>query len=158
MRNYYYFDGHKFEQQELRLMMDAVVSAQVITETEKENIIKKIKTLTSKSTAESLQNQIHINKSASSTNQEVKYHISKLHEAIHDEKIINFTYGRYDLNKEFILSKKGEARKLKPYALHWNNDHYYLIGMNDEDHIIHLRVDRLKSVEITEEPFTRDQH
>src|SRR5699024_10005802 len=88
MRNYYYFDGHKFEQQELRLMMDAVVSAQVITETEKENIIKKIKTLTSKATAESLQNQIHINKSASSTNQEVKYHISKLHEAIHDEKII----------------------------------------------------------------------
>ena len=40
---------------------------------------------------------------------------------------------------------------INPYALIWSNDHYYLVGNHNKyDNLIHLRVDRLKSVVVTD--------
>lgn len=156
--NYYYYDSHIFKEQQLRLMMDAVVSAKVITAKEKGKIIEKIKELTSKQSAEDLENQIHINDNASGTHENVHFYISNLHYAIQHQRKIAYMYGRYNTKKEFVLSKDGKKRQFKPYALHWNNDNYYLIGKNDKDKTIHLRVDRLRRVDILQESFIRDHN
>ena len=49
--------------------------------------------------------------------------------------------------------KRAQEKKMtvNPYALIWANDHYYLVGNYSKyDNLIHLRVDRLKSVEVTD--------
>ena len=40
---------------------------------------------------------------------------------------------------------------LNPYALCWQDDHYYVIGNHEKyDNLIHLRLDRIRSAEVLE--------
>ncbi len=40
-----------------------------------------------------------------------------------------------------------------PYAMIWQDDHYYLISNNEKyDNLMHLRIDRMRSVEMTDKP------
>ena len=42
--------------------------------------------------------------------------------------------------------------KVSPYAMTWQDDHYYLIANYEKyDNLLHLRVDRMHSVEIIDE-------
>lgn len=149
---YYRYDGRLFELYELRMLIDAVVSARFITKKEKTKIVEKLKQLTSLSLAKNLQNQIHINKNASATNEQVKYWIDTIHRAITKGKQIKFKYGRYNIELEFVLSRNGDYRVVNAYALHWDNDYYYLIATEEgyEDRMIHYRVDRMRDVTIEE--------
>src|SRR5690625_96222 len=148
---YYSYQNRLFEIQELRLLMDAVVSARFITKEEKEKMLDKIKQLTNKELAVKLENQIYIAENASGEENKVKYYIYNLHNAIHENKIIRFKYGRYNVQKEFNLSHDGKERELQPYALFWNNDYYYLIGLTVEDEIRHFRIDRMVDVHVTDQ-------
>ncbi|MFD1019767.1 helix-turn-helix transcriptional regulator [Thalassobacillus hwangdonensis] len=155
---YYSFQNRLFEIQELRLLSDAVVSARFITMKEKERLIEKIKQLTSEPLAAKLENQIHINETAHSQSDKVKYVIYNLHNAINDAKTIRFQYGRYNMKKEFVLSREGKTYTLHPYALVWNRDYYYLIGWSPEfEELRHYRVDRLVKVQVLDDPFKQKE-
>lgn len=149
---YYSYDGRLFELYELRILIDAVVSARFITKIEKMKIVEKLKELTSVSLAKKLENQIYINENASANNKQVRYWIDKIHRAISDGKQITFKYGRYNIDLEFVLSREGAYRIVNPYALHWDNDYYYLIATekNHEDTIIHYRIDRMRDLAIVQ--------
>ncbi|SES61946.1 Predicted DNA-binding transcriptional regulator YafY, contains an HTH and WYL domains [Oceanobacillus limi] len=156
---YYSYQDRLFEIQELRLLMDAISSARFITKKDKENLLGKIKQLTSKSLASHLENQIHIEEYAIHEAKRVKYTVFTLHHAIHEKRVIRFNYGRYNIDKEFVLSNDGEPRELEPYALVWNNDYYYLIGkFEDMQNLLHLRVDRMLDVELTDQTFRLEEH
>lgn len=154
----YFYDGRLFELHELRIMMDAIVSAGVLTKKDKQTMISKIQQLTSQPLANKLKNQVHIHDISSSDNAGVKYYIYHIHNAIHEEKVIEFLYGKYDVNKQIVYSNEGKMRRLEPYALHWDNDNYYLIGKNIDGEIRHYRIDRIKAVNVTEESFTKDPY
>ncbi|QOY36795.1 WYL domain-containing protein [Anaerobacillus isosaccharinicus] len=154
---YYSYQNRLFEIQELRLLIDAVVSARFITKVEKENIIIKIKKLTSEHLASKLENQVFIQDNAHSESSKVKYTIYNLHNAINDQKIIQFQYGRYNVDKEFILSRNKQFYYLHPYCLIWNNDYYYLIGWYPEEkELRHYRVDRMVNVKVTDKKFKKE--
>ena len=55
---------------------------------------------------------------------------------------------------------RDEARVCTPYALVWDNDHYYLVAWNDHRGTYsNFRVDRMEKVEIIDEPARRaDPH
>ncbi|MEC5425888.1 WYL domain-containing protein [Virgibacillus sp. C22-A2] len=152
------YQNKVFEIHELRLLMDAIPSARFITKTEKGKILEKIKELTSNALASNLENQIYVNELSGNEESNVKYIIFDLHNAIQDNKVIQFKYGRFNVNKQFILSNEGKYRELHPYALFWNNDYYYLIGKypNKKD-IRHFRIDRMRDVFVTDSSFLKDQ-
>jgi len=157
--NYYSVKNRLFEIQELRLLMDAISSARFITKQDKQTIITKIKKLTSNPLANHLENQILLEDYAISEAKRVKYTIFTLHNAIHEKKIIQFKYGRYNVDKEFVLSNDGKPRELYPYALIWNNDYYYLIGKYvHKDDMVHLRVDRMINVQVTDKIYQQDEN
>lgn len=154
---YYSYKNRLFEIQELRLLMDAISSARFITKSEKEKMIAKIKQLTSIPLANNLVNEIYIDDYAIDEAKTVKYRIFSLHNAIQEKKVIRFIYGRYNIDKEFVLSNDGKPRVLHPYALIWKNDYYYLIGKYEkEGEMVHFRVDRMVDVEVTDETFELD--
>ncbi|SHG04630.1 helix-turn-helix transcriptional regulator [Ornithinibacillus halophilus] len=157
--NYYSYLEREFDFQEIRFIMDAISSARFIPKIEKESIIEKVKKFTSESIGTDLKNQLYINNIAIEEAKKLKYHAYNLHKAIHDSNIIQFRYGKYNVNKEFILSKDGKVREAKPYALVWSNDYYYLIAQKlESDDLVQYRVDRMVDVHITEKNFQKDPY
>jgi predicted DNA-binding transcriptional regulator YafY len=155
---YYSYQNRPFEFYELRLMIDAISSAKFITKSDTEIIIKRLKKLTSTYLAEQLENRILLAEHSKSENNNVKYIISHLHDAISNQTIVEFRYGRYNINKQFVLSNNGNVYRVKPYALVWNHDYYYLIGEYiPKKQIRHYRVDRIdKGIIKTDETFLAD--
>jgi predicted DNA-binding transcriptional regulator YafY len=154
---YYSHQYRLFELYELRMLIDAVVSARFITKEETKQLIRKIKKLTSKPQAKMLQNEILIDSSVKSESHLVRVAINDLHHAIAERRIVTFQYGRYDLDKEFVLSHGGDDYRVKPLALTWTNDFYYLIAyFFKAEEIRHYRIDRLRNVQLTEETFPYD--
>lgn len=154
MPKFYSHQYRLFELYELRMLIDAVASARFITKDETKQLIRKIKKLTSIHHAKKLHNEILIDSSVKSESKLVRLAINDLHEAISERKIVTFQYGRYNLNKEFVLSHNGGQYRVKPLALTWVNDFYYLIAYYfAKEEIRHYRIDRLRNVNITEEQF-----
>jgi predicted DNA-binding transcriptional regulator YafY len=151
---YYSHQYRLFELHELRMLIDAVVSAKFITKQETRQLIDKIRKLTSSHQGKKLQNEIQVDSSIKSESPFIRLAIHDLHQAISERRIITFQYGRYDIDKEFNLSHGGSLYKVKPYALTWANDFYYLIAYYyDAGEIRHYRVDRLRNVEVMNESF-----
>lgn len=128
MEKTYSHQTRLFEIHELRVLIDAVSAARFITVAETEKLIKKLKELTSVNLARQLENRILLSEGTKTENKRVKRIIHGLHEAVWERSVIQFQYGKYDLGKEFQLNRNGDYYCVKPYAVIWNHDNYYLIG------------------------------
>lgn len=144
----------KFDIYQLRMLIDAVSSAKFITIKETKELIEKLKTLTSNHLAKNLQHQITVAPEIKALNQEVRYHIDKIHTSINERKKLAFQYGNYNVKKEFVLRHHSKIYSVIPLGLVWNSDYYYLVA-KDEDaaEVKHYRVDRMKGVSASEIPF-----
>lgn len=120
---YYWLEKHLFELYELRLLMDAVSAARFISEDTTKEIIKKLKTLTSIPLAEKLENEL--------VNCETKFdtpyfadNIQTIHEAIRQKRVLTFCYGRYNVEKKFIISGNEfpKIHQVFPYGILWSQE------------------------------------
>ncbi len=139
-----------FELPELRLLIDAVQSADFITAKKTKELIKKIGTLCSKSQAKILEKQVYIEKRHKCVNEEIYYNIDVINRAIQSRKQIKFIYVKRKLDETGmnVVTEEKELQ-ISPYALIWRNDHYYVVGNNPKyDNLMHTRIDRMKKVEI----------
>ncbi|MBS4177743.1 WYL domain-containing protein [Bacillus sp. FJAT-49731] len=146
-----------FETYQLRLMVDALLSARFITEMEKKALIQKLKNLTSKHIAKTLPDPIMLNQSANMDYSLIKINIDRAHDAISSNRVLAYQYGKYNLEKEFVFNRDGSIYKVEPYALIWQNDFYYLIGkflLTGE--FRHYRLDRMRHVKVTDEKFRKE--
>ena len=143
-----------FELPELRLLMDAVQAANFISAKKSKELISKIGDLCSTNQAKILEKQVYIDNRNKCTNEEIYYNIDLVNKAIVQKKKISFTYIKRKIDegkKEIILEEK--LLTVSPYALIWSNDHYYLVSNNSKyDNLMHTRIDRMKKVELIDEP------
>lgn len=157
VEKYYSHQGRLFEIHELRLLIDAVSAAKFISNDDTDHLASKIKKLTSEHQAKQLENRIILPENTKSENQQIKYSIHQIHTAILTSHIIQFQYGSYDINKKFQLRRNGDFYSVKPYALVWHNDYYYLIGeFIPHEEIRHYRVDRMRNVSAINVTFYPD--
>src|SRR5699024_977051 len=148
--------GRLFETYQLRLMVDAVLSARFITTNEKENLIGKMKQLTSASIAKTLPEPVLFSQSANMDYDLVKLNIDHVHRAVSDRRVLGYQYGKFNVDKDFEFGRGGDWYYVEPYALIWQNDYYYLIGRFQEtDEMRHYRLDRIRNIELTEERFVK---
>lgn len=153
----YSHQARTFEVYQLRLMVDAILSARFITTNEKNNLINKIKKLTSEYIAKTLPEPIVFSPSANMDYDSVKLNIDIVHRAVANRKVITYQYGRYNVNKAFEYSRDGKWYNVEPYALIWQHDFYYLIGRYLEtDEMRHYRLDRIRNIEITNNTFKKE--
>jgi len=155
---YYWLEKPLFELYELRLLMDAVSAARFISEKTTKEMIKKLKSLTCIPLAEKLENEL--------VNSETKFdtpyfadNLQTIHEAIHQKRVLTFCYGRYNVDKKFVLSGNGSPKiyQVLPYGILWSQEYYYLIAaVGKERKLVHYRIDRMRTVEIGEEQFVPD--
>jgi predicted DNA-binding transcriptional regulator YafY len=153
-RMVYSHQARLFEIYELRILVDAILSASFVTEAQAKSIIDKLGELTSKHQAKTLPSPIKYNKSLNHIPTQTKVYIDKLHRAIEEQKVITFKYGKYTIDRKFELNRNGQEYVYHPYALIWDQGFYYLIGQKEnKDGLSNYRIDRMEDVEVTEQRY-----
>lgn len=154
---HYYYDGRPFEIHELRLLMDAISAAKFISKNETNQLLMKIRKLTSKRLADQLKNELFIYDPFPQRNEKSVFAIQQLHTAIHEKRLVSFQYGRYNTKLQFSLSKEGQPYFVEPLGLVWNNDRYYLVANYlEENEIRQYRLDRMRNVQMLNDFFVPD--
>lgn len=148
----YFIGAREFDLPEVSLLIDAVESANFITPKKTQLLLKKLGGLVSNWQAKDINKRVFIENRNKCDNEEIFYTIDNLINAINDHKKVKMTYIRRSLGDNNRICENSRELIVSPYALLWENDHYYLVGNIDKyDNLIHLRLDRMKKVEISNE-------
>lgn len=148
----YFIGSRDFELPELKLLVDSVQSSKFITHKKSIELISKIEKLTSEANAKKLHRQVFVTNRVKTVNETIYYNVDKIHDAIAENKKITFKYYDLDVNKKKVYRKNGERYTESPIALTWDDENYYLITYKEKyDDYTHYRVDKMESIEITDE-------
>lgn len=153
-KKYYLNDyARTFSLPELKMLVDAVASFKFITKKKSDELIEKIITLGTPSSVPSLKRNLWPEGRIKQENERIYFNIEAVNQAINEKKKIAFQYFQYDVRKEQKLKNNGESYKFSPYALVWNGDYYYMVGLSEKhDGIGTFRIDRLaKTPQILDE-------
>jgi len=153
-QNMYYIGSRDFELAEIKLLVDAIESSKLVTHKKSNVLISKLSKLVSIQQAKELNRHIFVDQRVKPQNENVYYIIDLLHQAIADKKQVDFKYIDYTGEKEKIFKHNGMVYKVSPYALIWNDDHYYVVGFcSNHKSISKFRVDRMDKVKTNEETY-----
>jgi predicted DNA-binding transcriptional regulator YafY len=143
----YCLNTRTFALAELKLLVDAVQSAQFISKEMTDKLIRKLASQTSRSRASDLRRQVHYAGRVKSDNDHVYYTTGTLHDAINHNRRVTFKYIEHTLDRGTQPRRDGEPYEISPYALVWNDDRYYVVGHYERyGKVCNFRVDRMKSV------------
>ncbi|WP_281862687.1 helix-turn-helix transcriptional regulator [Planomicrobium okeanokoites] len=152
----YCLENTTFQLHELRYLMDAVSSARFISQLETSQLIYKLRGLTDETTSKRLANEL-IHSEGKIVIRHFADNVQTLHEAIKAKKCVKFQYGRYNVEKNFILSREGGFYNVIPLGVIWYQEYYYLIAKEQgKEKIIQYRIDRMSSVLKTEDSWTSE--
>lgn len=143
----YFIGKRKFEEPELKLLIDAVEASKFITAEKSDMLISKLKELTSEHKAEALKRNMYVTDRIKPGNEQIYYIVDAINEAINCSRKISFQYYEYTGLKKKVLRNKGEVYSISPYHLVWNGDFYYVVGFsNKHNKVVSFRVDRIAAV------------
>ncbi len=145
-QNRYNTFGRKFDQAELKLLIDAVESSKFITQSKSDALVAKIGTLTSQYRAQELNRNISVEGRIKPDNEKVYLIVETINEAINKGKKISFECFKYNVKKQ-KQTKRDEPYIITPLHLVWNGDYYYMIGVYDyQNRLCTFRVDRINKI------------
>ena len=149
----YYIAGRDFELAELKVLADSVQVSKFITRKKSEDLIKKLKLLTSVHQGKQLQKQITLLGRPKATNETIFYNVDAIHTAIYKNRQITFQYAEWTMKKSLSVKKGGSLYHVSPWALIWDDENYYLVAYDhaaEEER--HYRVDKMKNIEALDDP------
>lgn len=147
----YYVGERDFELPEIKLLIDSVQSSKFITERKTMQLIRKLAGLMSVHEAALMKRQLYVKNRIKSMNESIYYNVDAIHQAIAEDKQIEFRYCTYTLTKEKKFRRNGRPYRVSPLALSWAEENYYLIAYEAEaGKIKHFRVDKMDGIKVTE--------
>lgn len=148
----FYLASRDFEDWELKVLADAVLSARFLTKSETEKLAQKIYSQSSKAGEKKLKSLTPV-LFEKSENRTVKINIDKIISAIYEQKKIVFQYEFTDVTLTKKLKRDGFDYSVSPFALYRRDDRYYIIANTDGyDNLSCYRLDRMKNLEVTNQP------
>lgn len=148
----YYIASRDFEDWELKVLCDAVMGSRFLTVSDKDNLIKKISNLSSKTGKSLLRGTLlSINNSINESNQ-TKIFIDKIMTAVKLGKKVEFKYVKTNQKLKKEYKRDGWVYLVNPYSLIWKDDKYYLIGNYDKyNDLSFYRLDKIRDLVICED-------
>lgn len=149
----FYLASREFEDWELKILTDAVLGANFLTENNSKEIADKIGLLASETTAKALKAVTPVETDIKTGDISTKNNIDIIFRAIKDKKklVFRYVFTGADLEKHFKFDD--EQKKISPYALIWRQDKYYLIANYREDKkLSYYRLDRIREPKLLDEP------
>ena len=145
----YFMTPYYFEPAELRLLIDAVQSADFISAKKTKSLINKFSSFASEYQYKRIEKQVYIDNRNKCANENLFIVIDIISSAILSRKQIEVVYRRRKIVDGKTAKYEEKTMIINPYALIWADDHYYLVGNYSKyDNLIHLRIDRLKNVKV----------
>ena len=136
--NSFFLGTRKFELPEVKLLS--------------ETLINKLTDMVSRHQAEKVCRHLYTAEHVKADNKQIYYIVDAVTDAINEGKKIRFQYFDYDGKKEKCLRHDGAEYSVSPYALVWDDSHYYMCGYSDaKQMIVNYRVDRMCNTEIKDE-------
>ena len=150
----YFLASREFELPEIYLLADAVRSAKFISAKKTRELVAKLDNMLSIYQATRREKHIFFNGEDKCENEELFYLIDGINTAIEQHKKISFRYDVHVLENSKEITIRAKTMTISPYAMTWQDDHYYLIGNNEKyDNLLHLRIDRMHSLSILDENY-----
>lgn len=147
----YFLASREFEEPEIHLLCDAVRTANFITAKKTTELVNKLSSMLSVNQASRLEKGIYFDSESKCTNEQIYYTIHKICEAISNKKQMEVEYGVRKLTQNRSIEYTTKKMVINPYALTWQDDHYYLICNHSKyNNLMHLRLDRIYSSELLE--------
>lgn len=150
----FFLGSREFEIPEISLLSDAVKTAKFISVKKTRELVNKLDDMMSVYQVSSKKMGIYIDEDSKTKNEEIYYTIDTVSRAIENRKQVKFKYTLRKIGDNKQIETNTAERTVSPYALTWQDDHYYLIGNYEKyDNLIHLRIDRMHAGEETEFPI-----
>ena len=151
-QNSFFLASRKFEIPEIRLLIDAVSSSRFINAEKSAALIGKLTGMLSRWQADKVRRHLYAADLVKSDNKQIYYIVDAVTDAINEGKKIRFQYFDYNGVKEKCLRHGGAEYSVSPYALVWDDNHYYMCGYSDSKKMIaNYRVDRMCNTEMKKE-------
>ena len=148
---YYNVTNRPFELAEMKFLVDAVQASKFISERETKAIIKKLLTLVSMNDARLLERDVHVPGRIKNMNESVYHTVDVIFRALNLDQQLRFHYFQWNVDGEKELRRDGEYYIVSPWALHYDDEKYYLVAYDHfHKEIRHFRVDKMLDAETVE--------
>lgn len=147
-----YLKERQFEDAELRLLIDGVLSDTFVSAKHSADLIEKLCGLGNKYFRHHVKNIYSVREWNKTDNMAVFYNIDVIDEAIEANKQIKFDFNRYGADKKL---HRVAHHTVSPYQMMHKNRNYYLMGYNEKwQHMAFYRLDRITNARIIDAPST----
>ncbi len=144
----YFLGDRKFQLPEIRLLVDAVQSSRFLTQKKSEELIGKLRSLTSRHESSAISHNVFVSGRIKTMNESIYRNVDALSFAIEKNKKIRFRYFEWDTSGEKRFRRNGDFYTVSPYFLIWDDENYYLIAIEEESgEKRHFRVDKMMNIE-----------
>ncbi|MBQ1474876.1 MAG: WYL domain-containing transcriptional regulator [Ruminococcus sp.] len=147
-----YLDYREFEDAELRMLIDGVLSSKYITAARSKDLIERICGLSNKYFKASLKNIHSVNDWSKTDNTTVFFNIEMINRAIERRKQLQYDYNKYGIDKKLHIASH---QRVSPYQMILHNQRYYLMARDERwgDMVFH-RLDHITDISISDEKAT----
>ena len=154
-RNNQYFVGeHGFERPEIELLLNAVSTSKLLTQTKSKVLSDKLADLLGKPQGEELKGTVGA-VSAKNRNEHVYYAIDAITDALLKKHKLSFLYFDRMPRGEKQYRKNGERYEVNPLGMIYSEDNFYLICFHDKyKDIAHYRIDKMDDVRMEQGKVT----
>jgi predicted DNA-binding transcriptional regulator YafY len=147
-----YLAERTFEDSELRLLIDGVLSSNYITANHSKALIEKLCAQSNKYFRPRVKNIYSVNDWNKTENVSVFYTIEIVDEAIERGRQVRFEYNKYGVDKKLHRTSR---QTVSPYQMILHNQRYYLMGYNEKwQEVRYYRMDRITNIELVNESST----
>ncbi len=147
-----YLNTRTFEDSELRMLIDGVLSSKYITARHSKELIEKLCTLSNKYFRTHITNIHSVNDWSKTDNQALFFNIELIDEAIESGRQVRFCYNKYGTDRRLHRTR---THAVSPYQLILHHQRYYLMGFHEHwQNIVFYRVDRITDMVVTDERST----
>ena len=143
--------SHKFENAELRMLIDSVLFSRTLSGKQAKRLVEKLTGLGNKYFRAKVKHVCHLPKLIHSDNKQVLLNLDVLTDAIEQGRKVRFTYNSY--GKDFQLHpRREEPYIVNPYQMVANQGRYYLLCSYDtSNRLSHYRLDYMTKLEMLDE-------
>lgn len=147
-----YLDRRDFEDSELHMLIDGVLSSKHITARHSKDLIDRICSLSNKYFRSSVKHIHSVNDWSKTDNQALFYNIELIDAAIEEGKQIHYDYNKYGIDKKL---HKTSQQYVSPYLMILHNQRYYLMAYSEYWHnMVFHRLDRITNMTIIDRKVT----
>ncbi len=143
-----YLAERKFEDSELRLLIDGVLASKYINANHSKELINKLCGLSNKYFRRHIKNIYSVNDWGKTENQSLFYSIEVVDDAIEQQKMVEYDYNKFGVDK---MLHKSSFQRISPYQLILHNQRYYLMGFSKYwGHMVFHRLDHITNIKVSE--------